>query len=226
LNQCLKLARALLPAQCALCGSRALHGSLCVSCAASLPQLGKPRCSICALPLGSGGVCGECLERTPFYDSVAANLAYAFPIDALIRAFKYRGNLYLAPVLANLLAAEITDKPDLILAMPLSDSRQRERGFNQAHELARHLAGRIGVPLLARGCRKVANTPPQASLPWAERARNVRGAFVCDVRLTGQNVAVVDDVMTTGATLNEVARNLKRAGASRVTGWIVARTLR
>jgi ComF family protein len=192
----------------------------------SLPQLGKARCSICALPLGSGALCGECLHRTPFYDSVTAAFAYAFPVDALIHAFKYRGNLYLAPVLANLLAAEITDKPDLIVAMPLSDSRLRERGFNQAHELARHLAARIGVPLLGRGCRKVANTSPQASLPWAERARNVRGAFVCDASLTGRNVAVVDDVMTTGATLNELARNLKRAGASRVTGWIVARTLR
>ena len=171
-------------------------------------------------------MCGECLDRAPYYDSVTVPFAYAFPVDALIKAYKYSGNLHLAPVLANLLAPEIADMPDMVVAMPLSDARQRERGFNQAHELARHLAARIAVPLLARACRKVTNTPPQASLPWAERTRNVRGAFVCDVTLTGRNVAVVDDVMTTGATLNELARNLKRAGAARVTGWIVARTLR
>jgi ComF family protein len=171
-------------------------------------------------------VCGECLDRRPYYDSVMAPFAYAFPIDVLVKAYKYGGNLHLAPVLANLLAPEITEMPDMVVAMPLSDARQRERGFNQAHELARHLAARIAVPLLAHACRKVTNTPPQASLPWAERAGNVRGAFVCDATLTGRHVAVVDDVMTTGATLNELARTLKRAGAARVTAWVVARALR
>jgi predicted amidophosphoribosyltransferase len=109
--------------------------------------------------------------------------------------------------------------------MPLAAGRLRERGFNQAQELARLAGRRLGVRVFAHACRKVADTAPQAALPWKERARNVRGAFVCDADLTGLSVAVVDDVITTGATLNELARNLKRAGAVQVSGWAVARTL-
>jgi ComF family protein len=180
----------------------------------------------CALPLTSGAVCGTCLERPPRYDSVSAEYAYAFPVDALIHAFKYGGTLSIAPVLASNLGSAAAAQVDALIPMPLAAGRLRERGFNQAHELARLAARRLGVPVLAHACRKVVDTAPQAALPWKERARNVRGAFVCDADLTGLRVAVVDDVMTTGATLDELARNLKRAGAVHVSGWVVARTLR
>jgi predicted amidophosphoribosyltransferase len=103
--------------------------------------------------------------------------------------------------------------------------RLAERGFNQALEIARVVAGRTGIPLLPLACRKVVDTPPQATLPWKERAKNVRRAFVCDAGLRDKRIAVVDDVLTTGATLNELARVLRRAGAIRVDGWVVARTL-
>jgi predicted amidophosphoribosyltransferase len=110
--------------------------------------------------------------------------------------------------------------------MPLSAARLRERGFNQAQELARYVGRTLGVRVLERACRKIADTVPQAALPWGERARNVRRAFVCDADLSGLRIAIVDDVITTGATLNELARNLKHAGAVHVSGWFVARTLR
>jgi ComF family protein len=184
------------------------------------------RCGVCALPLTSGNTCGNCLDRAPAYDSITAPYSYAFPVDALIRAFKYGGDLSLAPLLAAHLVREVTANVDAIVPMPLSAARLRERGFNQAHELARRVGRALALPVLVSACRKVTDTPPQAALPWTERARNVRGAFVCDVALTGKRVAIVDDVMTTGATVNELARNMKRAGAAQVQGWVIARTLR
>ena len=132
----------------------------------------------------------------------------------------------MAPILAAALVQTALAPVDVLVPMPLSPERLRERGFNQAQELARVLGRRCKVPVLARACRKVTNTVPQATLPWKERARNVRASFVCDTDLTGQRVAIVDDVMTSGATLNELARNLKRAGAAHVSGWVIARTLR
>jgi ComF family protein len=114
---------------------------------------------------------------------------------------------------------------DAIVPMPLAPGRLAERGFNQALEIARPVARRTGIPLLPHACRKVVETAPQAALPWIERAKNVRRAFVCDAGLRGKRIAVVDDVLTTGATLNELARVLRKAGAREISGWVVARTL-
>ena len=171
-------------------------------------------------------MCGSCLEHPPRYDCASAPYAYAFPIDALILAFKYGGTLSIAPLLASRLGSAADVAVDAIIPMPLASGRLRERGFNQAQELARLAGRRLGLPVLARACRKVADTRPQAALPWNERASNVRGAFVCDADLTGMKVAIVDDVMTTGATLDELSKNLKRAGAVHVSCWVVARTLK
>lgn len=184
------------------------------------------RCTTCALPLPGAGTCGECLRHPPFYDRIAAAAPYAFPIDALVQSYKYGGDLTLAGLLAARLARSLVADVDAVVPMPLAPERLRERGFNQAQELARPLARALGLPLLAHACRKIRKTRAQAELQFAERARNVRGAFVCDADLRGMRIAVVDDVMTTGATLNELARNLKRAGAVHVSGWVVARTLR
>jgi ComF family protein len=178
------------------------------------------------LPLTTGTVCGSCLEHAPTFDAVSAAYAYAFPVDALVHAFKYGGNLSIAPILAEALAASTLPRVDALIPAPLAAGRLRERGFNQAQELARLIGRRVDVPVLAHACRKVTDTAPQAALPWKERARNVRASFVCDADLTGLRVAIVDDVMTSGATVNELARNLKRAGAAHVSAWVVARTLR
>jgi ComF family protein len=156
---------------------------------------------------------------------VCAPYTYAFPVDVLVQGLKYQGMLAIAPLLGSAIAGSLGERPDVIIPIPLSDERLRERGFNQGQEIARHVARISGIPLLPQACRRVRNTLPQATLPWKAREKNIRNAFVCDANFSGKHVAVVDDVMTTGATLNELARNLKKAGAARVTGLIAARTL-
>ena len=225
-DYCSAIAQAALPQQCVLCAAPAGVSRFCAPCAASLPRVPDRRCETCALPLTSGTVCGACLDRPPLYDHAAAAYAYDFPVDALIHAYKYGGDLTLAPVLARALLAVAPHGIDAIVPMPLAHARLRSRGFNQACELARFAARALSLPLLARACRKVTDTPPQAALAWKARAANVRNAFVCDLDLTGRRIAIVDDVMTTGATMNELARNAKRAGASYVCAWVVARTLK
>ena len=225
LNDCLDFARALLPQSCHLCGAESVGAPLCSPCLEDLPWLPRNRCAVCALPLPSGSVCGACLDRSPRFDSVVALFAYRYPVDALIHAFKYGRRLALARVLGGLLARAVDRDVDAIVPMPLARGRLAERGFNQALEIARVVAAGTGVRWLPDACRKVADTSPQATLPWKERARNVRRAFVCDADLDGMRVAVVDDVLTTGATLNELARVLRKAGATEVRGWVVARTL-
>jgi ComF family protein len=172
-------------------------------------------------------VCGACLANPPKFECVIAPCAYAYPLDRLIQSLKYSGNLALASLLADLMLAEIPndEAPDVVVPMPLSAERVRERGFNQSLEVARRIATTRKLPLNVNACRRVLNTVPQSALAWDERARNVRGAFVCMEDMQGRSVAVVDDVLTTGATLNELAQVLLRSGASAVTGWVAARTL-
>jgi ComF family protein len=187
-----------------------------------------PRCPCCALPTIDGSLCGACLRRAPAFDATVAAFIYAFPVDELIQSLKYRGRLALAEWAADALCDTVAAgnaKPDLLVAMPLSRARQRERGYNQALEIARLVARHSRVTLLQRDVVRVKDAPPQATMPWKERAKNIRGAFACARDLGGKTIAVIDDVMTTGASLNELAGTLKRAGAARVENWIVARTL-
>ncbi len=215
---------------CVLCGATAVARGLCDGCWAELPWLQGPRCTRCAHPLPSPGLCGRCIAEPPHYDAVVAACRYAYPTGELIQACKYGGRLVVATPLAAMLevmleAVPDPSPPDLLLPMPLSAERLRTRGFNQALELARRLARTLGTTLDARLCVKTRETPPQSRLPWKERRNNVRGVFTVQANLEGCHVAVVDDVLTTGATLSELARNLKRAGAASVTGWVVARTV-
>jgi ComF family protein len=225
LNNCLRFGHALLPQSCHLCGADSAARPLCAACLRELPWLPGGRCAVCAVPLPTGSVCGACLERPPRFEQVEAVFAYRYPVDALIRAYKYRGRLALARVLAEQLARQVARDVDVIVPTPLATGRLAERGFNQSLEIARIVAAETGVAIIPDACRKTAETPPQASLPWKERARNVRRTFVCDADFDGERVAVVDDVLTTGATLNELARVLRKAGAGSVRGWVIARAL-
>jgi ComF family protein len=210
---------------CFLCRGAARE-VLCRDCNADLPRLHPPRCPRCALESPSGAVCGRCLAHPPRYDATVAALAYEFPADTLVHALKFRGELALAPLLGSLLSSGITaeQRIDHVIPVPLSARRLRERGYNQAVEIARPLAAAAGAPLALNLCERSRDAPPQVDLPWSERERNVRGAFRCAASLVGASIAVVDDVMTTGATLDEVAAALKAAGASRVVNWVIART--
>jgi ComF family protein len=217
------LSNLLFGGSCFLCRGAA-RGILCPACDTDLPRLAGTLCPRCALPSPGAALCGRCLADAPQYDATVAALAYRFPADTLVHALKFRGQLALAPLMGNLLIEKIRERIDLIVPVPLSRERLRERGYNQAVEIARHVAKARRAPLELTIIARERNTLAQADLPWSDRARNVRGAFRCERSLDGAAIAVVDDVMTTGATLDELAATLKRAGAARVVNWVVART--
>jgi ComF family protein len=212
-----------LPQQCALCAAPAGDASICAACDASLPRLG-PACPCCALPTPGGIVCGRCIARPPPFTRTHAAFAYAFPLDRLLQAMKYGGALAYADFFAGALGRGIVVWPDVLVALPLAPARQRQRGFNQAQEIVRRLARLGGVPAVT-GIKRTRDTPAQASLPWKERTRNVRNAFAALPVVAGRRIAIVDDVMTTGATLIAAAIAARRAGALTVEVFVVARTL-
>jgi ComF family protein len=216
---------ALLPQDCFLCGSRSGCSLLCPGCVGGLPAAPKPCCPLCALPTPAGEICGACLREPPRFDATLARYTYDFPVDRLIQALKYGGTLAVASYLGSAVANLPLPEADIVLALPLHPRRLRKRGFNQATQIAREVASRHRLPLEHTLVERVSDTPPQTGLPWAERRRNVRGSFLCRTDLSGKRIIVVDDVMTTGATLNELAGVLKRSGAECVTNLVVARTL-
>jgi len=220
---------ALLPQDCFLCGTFSGASLLCQNCSQDLPKISVPACPICALPTPAGETCGACLAQPPFFDATRCGFRYAFPVDRLVQALKYQHRLAVAGFFAEALLEVTSTLPwttDLLLALPLSAERLRHRGFNQALEIARPLAQHRGWALSVQGYRRAIDTVPQTSLPWKQRHKNIRGAFECDLDLTGKNLAVIDDVMTTGASLNEFARILKQHGAASVTNLVAARALR
>ena len=234
LNSCLSFVQSRLPHPCLLCGATTHGDQLCPGCRQDLPILPPNRCPQCGLPLSSqrgaphaGALCGACLRHPPAYDHTVAVYAYDFPLDALVKHFKYQGALELAAWFAQGLAQQALghNNVDMLIPMPLHAERLGERGFNQAAEITRHLAKHLQLPWLPCACQRVRNTPPQAGLDLKARRRNMRGAFRCDVDLSGKRVALVDDVMTSGTSLNELARTVKKAGAVSVATWVVARTL-
>jgi ComF family protein len=216
--------RSLLGQDCLLCGAASRDALLCDGCNADLPWLGEA-CPQCAGPSGGDGPCGACLARPPAFDATVAAWRYEFPVDRLVHALKYGRRLALAELFGQALAPRVGDRRiDAVVPMPLAPRRLAERGFNQALEIARWVAKRTGIRLEPQLAERIRDTAPQTDLPHAARAANVRGAFACAAALAGQAIAVVDDVMTTGATAEELARTLKRAGAARVESWVVART--
>lgn len=198
---------------------------MCIGCEAALPALGAA-CVRCAVPLPVAGMCGECQRHPPAFDRVAAAFEYRFPLDRLIQRFKFSGDLAAGHWLALRLLDHVREqpRPHVIVAPPLTATRLRERGFNQALEIAKTIGKGVGARVPLRGLRKVRDTNPQPGLGRRERKANLQGAFQCDLDLQGARVAIVDDVMTTGATADGIARTLKAAGAAAVSVWAVART--
>lgn len=219
-----RLTAMLLPRDCYLCDAASNDDFLCPACEASLPRLPEQHCPVCALPTPQSSICGPCLKAPPSYDATHAAFTYDFPANLLIQSLKYQRRLAGANYLAQQLIALTRETvPDLLISVPLAPARLAIRGFNQSIELARPLANHLKLPLSRATVARCRDTKPQVSLPRKERAKNIRDAFECDSDLTGRTVWVVDDVMTTGATLNELASVLKRQGAARVENFVVAR---
>jgi ComF family protein len=222
-----RLGQFFMPPRCLLCGSAGHDGiELCAGCAASLAP-NTYHCRGCALPLArTAELCSECTKGPRPWRSVWVPFRYAWPLDLLETRFKFGGNLVAGKVLARrwIAAGPPPALPDLIVPVPLHAARLRERGFNQSLELARPLARHLGVALQPRLLERTRLTEAQSELDAEERARNVRGAFVVRGMQAPRHVAVVDDVMTTGATLGACTLALLEAGVERVDVWALART--
>lgn len=212
---------------CLLCGADTdSPAGLCLPCQADLPRIAHP-CPRCgeALATTTGLPCGRCLKHPPPFDELVAALAWETPVPGFVGALKFRERLPAARLLGHLLAAAVADRPrpDLLIPVPLHGRRLRRRGFNQAMEIARFTARCLDLPLLPTALRRNRPTPPQQHLDARQRRRNLRGAFELARPLPARHVAIVDDVVTTGSTVGEIARLLKRAGAERVVVWTAAR---
>ena len=240
-----QLAHFVLPNLCALCGNSS-RTTLCVCCDAAYWNEARLRCTICAMPLAhrrrtSGPTmrstrgstryrCAACIDSPAAFDATLALADYRAPLDLLARGLKFRARLALAEEFARRLALAAHDNldphgiPDIVVPVPLSRERLIERGYNQAWQIARPLARRLGTQADAMLVRRILHTAPQSKLDREARRRNVGRAFALARPLAGQHVGVVDDVMTSGATLDALAHTLKAAGARRVTNFVALRT--
>lgn len=235
-NPVAQLIDGLVPRYCLLCGLVTTAAQLCAGCRGDLPRTG-PCCNLCALPLPAYVVaagqprCGRCLLRPPPWDAVVAALPYRFPADRLVCRFKFNRDLCCGAVLAQELLAEIRSRgeplPEAVVPVPLHRSRYLARTFNQAELLARAVARGLCLPVHSRLLLRRRRTRAQSGLDAAARKRNIRGAFAVQARTRrpplARHIALVDDVLTTGVTLAECARTLKRAGVVRITVWVAAR---
>ncbi len=220
-----------LASQCEVC--RGWNGErLCADCVARFAAP-RHRCTCCALPLPAAVQrCGECLREAPPFEHTVCVADYGFPWDRLVSTFKFEGGAELADPLAERLATAVRQAgrplPQWVLPVPLAPRRLAERGYNQAWELARRTARRLALPARPDLLARPRETAHQADLPRAERMQNLRAAFAAEPRartlLAGARVALVDDVLTTGATAREATRTLLAAGAAAVQVWVLART--
>ena len=222
-------ARLHLPSQCEVCRDWS-NAALCASCVGRFAPA-RPRCARCGLAV-SAPTCGECLRDPPPFEHTVCVADYAFPWDHLIADFKFRGRVEFAGALAPLLLAAVRAAAgpacQLVLPVPLAPGRLAERGYNQAWELARRVAAGLGLLASSGLLLRPIDTPPQAELGRSARRDNLRSAFMVDPRqreaVRGLRVALVDDVMTTGATARAATAVLLRAGAAAVDVWVLART--
>lgn len=230
----------LLPSSCALC-QQSGPDALCQHCRQRYFQRQPQRCLQCAIPTTIPTArCGNCIKHKPAFDATIVVTDYVAPADQLVLSLKFNAMLTLAPLMAQLLHERVERmtrsgkpgakfQPTLLTAVPLGPHRLQERGFNQALEIAKPLSALLGIQLNARLLVRVSETQAQTMLPLAQRRQNMRRAFVVPhdalLKVRGQHIGVVDDVMTTGATLDELATTLKRFGARSVTNLVFARTL-
>lgn len=218
-----------LPVLCALCNQ--FHKgklAVCSPCHALIEPLG-PACRHCAYPLPNANylICGRCIKKPPHFDQ--AFIAYQFtePLRSLLHQFKYHNGLYLCSFLSHLILRSLEDQsstPQCLIPVPMHPQRIKLRGFNQAAVLTQSLAKTLQLPYDLMSCQKIINTVPQASLDGAQRQKNLRQAFKVK-KLPYHHVALIDDLLTTGSTANELALTLKKSGVQQVDIWCCARTV-
>jgi ComF family protein len=214
-----------LPESCLLCKVDC-RGGLCADCAAELAFQQHP-CERCGIGLASKGVCGQCQQHPPLFDSAWSMFEYRQPLNYLIKRMKFNADLVAARVLgvmmADALKRRVKPIPQVIIPVPLSLPRLRERGFNQAFELARPIGKALKLKIDFYSCRRIRDTAPQTDLDAQQRRKNLLNAFACKP-LDYKHVAIIDDVMTTAATVENVTATLKEAGVEVVDVWVCARS--
>jgi ComF family protein len=230
-----RLLETLLPACCLLCGQACPQRLICLPCASDLPRIGAACCQ-CGLPgtWGTARVCADCLCKPPRWDHAIAALVYEYPVDHLVQRFKFHKDLACGRLLAEELARAVKtrlaaatlehekQRPDLLIPVPLHFRRRWKRGYNQAELIAIELQRSSGIPMQNNLLKRVRATAAQSGLDRKTRLKNLRDAFRCP-SLKGLHVALIDDVLTTGSTLQECSRILKRSGARQVSVWVAAR---
>jgi len=217
--------------QCILCdGLLVKESMLCQACCSDLARSAQA-CIRCGLTLNTEDhevICGQCLKHPPSYDQVFASFIWQAPLSHLVSEFKFNARFDYGKLLSSLLIEDLTKRvityPEVIIPVPLHVSRLKERGFNQSIILANMLAKRFDLPMDLSACRRIKNSPRQSSLLEKQRRKNVQDAFIVKEALSYQHVAIVDDVMTTGNTVNEMSRMLKLHGVEQVDVWVVAKT--
>ena len=223
------LKQAIFKQNCVLCASpETINHAVCKPCLNDLPWHPTSSCPQCGLS-SSSMVYGSCLNSPPDFDVTKAVFLYAYPVDAMMLRYKYGNMLNLGDTFGEFLAEKtLLETIDVIIPMPMHPQRLKERGFNQALEVAKVLCKNHKEILDYKSVERQTLTPPQASLPLKERVKNIKGAFKVKAdkldKLQGKRIAIIDDVMTTGASLNELAKTLKKAGAAHVECWVIART--
>ncbi|MGQ3892398.1 ComF family protein [Legionella sp. CNM-4043-24] len=216
-----------LPAVCALCRHYHNHATaVCKRCHELLIPI-RNACGHCALPLADSqaGICGQCIRQKPYFDRVLTSWYYEEPLRSLLHEFKYQNGLYLRTFFTDLMMQSCPEnyQPDCLIPVPMHPKRLRQRGFNQALELSKLLGKRLAIPVISNLCQKIRNTEPQAGLDARQRHRNLNQAFEVKPNRY-QHVSLIDDLVTTGSTANELARSLKASGITQVDIWCLART--
>lgn len=216
------------PQDCFVCGGRAGYGPVCADCEPFLAKLPACVCPVCGLPTPVAGMaCGRCQRHPPEFDATRAIFVYDARVRDMVLALKHAQGFPLLDWFSGQLAGLIAHSDaDVLVATPLHARRLAERGFNQSVELAARVARATRIPLHREAVVRDVDTPKFAGMRSRQRRSAIRGVFRCTEDFSGQHVVVLDDVMTSGATLGEMARTLKQRGARQVTNLVIARTLR
>lgn len=213
-----------LPQCCFFCGDGSIE-TACEPCAAELPRLGTQVCPRCQLPAANGELCGRCLKKPPVWQQLVAQWQYAWPLDTAVISAKYHHAFAIYRWAATRCERWPYDPKATLIPVPLAELRLQSRGYNQAQLIAESMAARFSLKVDTHAVIRIRETDIQQRLNWVERRRNVKSAFAATRSFAGESVVLVDDVLTTGATLNELARAVLDAGAARVDGFVLARVL-